>query len=193
MLKIATHDSATGEKPRNLWSWLMIPFSRTQSKTIKQQYEAGCRLFDIRVRIDKSGLFRCAHGLFITSKFASEILNEIDNFKEQCYVLITYEGKFKRKKDEDLFLDTAKFWRTYYTNILWGPVSVKYGKSSKGLVIKYDIILDADCKMPPTEQAFLPLNGKTWQTYIPIPWLWKKIYFNTPKFNQDVYKFVDFL
>jgi hypothetical protein len=47
---IATHNSATGEKPANILSWFLIPFCRTQSKTIKEQYEAGCRLFDLRVR-----------------------------------------------------------------------------------------------------------------------------------------------
>ena len=49
MLKIGTHDSATGEHG-NWWSWLFYPFAKTQSKTIKEQYEAGCRLFDIRIR-----------------------------------------------------------------------------------------------------------------------------------------------
>ena len=50
MKKIATHDSATGEKGKGILSWLITPFAKTQSKTIKEQYESGCRMFDLRVR-----------------------------------------------------------------------------------------------------------------------------------------------
>ena len=62
MNKIATHDSATGEKGKGFLSFLVTPFAKTQSKTIKEQYDAGCRSFDIRVREDKDGIIRCAHG-----------------------------------------------------------------------------------------------------------------------------------
>ena len=41
MLKIATHDSATGESGRGLLSRLVTPFARTQGKTIREQYDAG--------------------------------------------------------------------------------------------------------------------------------------------------------
>ena len=43
MNKIATHDSATGERGHGLLSWLVTPFAKTQSKTIAEQYAAGCR------------------------------------------------------------------------------------------------------------------------------------------------------
>ena len=46
-VKIATHDSATGEKGKGFLSFLVSPFAKTQSKTIKEQYDAGCRSFDM--------------------------------------------------------------------------------------------------------------------------------------------------
>ena len=52
-MKIATHDSATGEKGKGLLSIIGTPFARTQSKTIKEQYDTGCRMFDIRVKLIK--------------------------------------------------------------------------------------------------------------------------------------------
>ena len=60
-MKIATHDSATGEKGKGLLSIIGTPFARTQSKTIEEQYVAECRMFDIRVKLIK-GSFKCAHG-----------------------------------------------------------------------------------------------------------------------------------
>ena len=59
MKKIATHDSATGERSKNWLNALGKVFAQTQTKTIKEQYEAGVRYFDLRVDKD---LVLC-HGL----------------------------------------------------------------------------------------------------------------------------------
>jgi len=40
-MKIATHDSATGEKGKGFLSFLVSPFAKTQSKSIQEQYDAG--------------------------------------------------------------------------------------------------------------------------------------------------------
>ena len=92
MNKIATHDSATGEKGKGFLSFLVSPFAKTQSKTIKEQYDAGCRSFDIRVKKDKDGVYRCAHGLWTSKRYASDILRQINSFPEPCQVCGTYEG-----------------------------------------------------------------------------------------------------
>ena len=41
--------------------------------------------------------------------------------------------------------------------------------------------------------GFLRLDGRSWPTYIPIPWLWDRIYMRPHKFNKDKFTFVDFL
>lgn len=190
MLKIATHDSATGEKS-NWWSWLFIPFAKTQSKTIKEQYEAGCRLFDIRIR-KVFGKWKCAHGPWVTKKTAEDIFAELNSFQDRCSVSITYEGGYK---DNDLFIAFVQKIKSIYTHNKYGGVAVKYGKDSTGVKVKYDYILPADndwCDATAI-QGFLPLDGRSWHTYLPIPWLWKKIYHNKPEFNEKQYIFVDFL
>ena len=73
MLKIATHDSATGEKGQGFLSWLITPFAKTQSKTIKEQYDVGCRMFDIRVKLINNEWY-CAHGIWRTKRTAEDIL-----------------------------------------------------------------------------------------------------------------------
>lgn len=193
MLKIATHNSVTGEKPKNFFSWLMIPFSRTQSKTIKEQYDAGCRMFDIRCR-----LVNCnnrikvlgAHGLFITKKEIIDILAEINNFPDSCYVSITYEGIVNKHRNS-YFMMAITFYKNLYKHIKWGQISAKY-KDKKDIIVDWITISPAE-QWTETKQGFIPLNGKTWQTYIPIPWLWKKIYYNKPKFNEEIFTYVDFL
>lgn len=75
-MKIATHNSSTGESGHGIISWLVTPFAKCQSKTIQEQYEAGCRYFDIRVRNTKRG-YICAHGLWESKRYFIDILMEI--------------------------------------------------------------------------------------------------------------------
>ena len=189
MKKIATHDSATGEKGEGFLSWLLTPFAKTQSKTIKEQYDAGSRMFDLRVKLINFEI-KCAHGLWHTKRTAYSILKEINNFKDRCYVTITYEGG-----DEELniFSHFADAIQNEFTNIIYGGFAIKYGKKSKGLKIQYDYIKSYPKGWPINKQGFLPLDGRSWHTYLPIPWLWKKIYHNKPEFNEDHYIYVDFL
>jgi hypothetical protein len=188
-MKIATHDSATGERGQGFLSWLVTPFAKTQSKTIKEQYEAGCRMFDIRVKIIKNG-WKCAHGLWISERGPYDILKEINDFEEQCYVTLTYEGN----KDQILrFSNLVQICKEDFTNIIWGGIGIKYGKDANLLNVKYDYIEPYPKDYPQTERAFLPLDGSSWHILLPIPWLWKKIYHNKVEFNDKVYKYVDFL
>lgn len=192
MNKIGTHDSATGEKPKNFFSWLIIPFARTQSKTIKEQYEAGCRGFDIRVKMYR-GVWHCAHGLFLTKRTALEILAEIASFPERCQVQLTYEGDADNADTLMEFAEFAEYLRHRFAHIIWGAASVKYGKGSKGVKVAYDTILSPQGLYEGGKQGFLPLDGRTWHTYIPIPWLWNKIYTTPHEFNESYYTYVDFL
>lgn len=186
MLKIATHDSATAESCM-WWSWFTLIFSRTQCKTIKEQYEAGCRSFDIRVR-KSGGVWKCAHGLFVTKRTADDILEEINSFPDRCQVCITYEGEW-----DDEFPSYAERLRETLDHIIWGYVAVKYGKDSKGVGVKYDILIPGMKGYEGGEQGFLPLDGRSWHTYFPIPWLWDRIYKRPHEFNETKFKYVDFL
>lgn len=189
MVKIATHDSATGEKGKGLLSIIGTPFARTQSKTIKEQYDAGCRMFDIRVKLIK-GEWRCAHGLWKSKRTALDILKEINSFEGKCYVTLTYEGTSKRKKE---FIEFVRFIKSKLTNICWGTISIKYGEDAHLFKVKYDYVSSAEKGFPGGKQGFLPLNGSTWHILLPIPWLWKKIYNDNPEFNEKHYIYVDFL
>ena len=190
MLKIGTHNSATGEKP-TWYSCVLTPFARCQSKTIKEQYEAGCRLFDLRIKLvgDK---WKMAHGLWITQRTAEDIIKELNSFEDVCHCTFTYEGSAGHNEQFISFIEKLK---TLYKHITYGPVAVKYGKDSEGIKVCYEYIMngDKDWLDAPTRSHFLALDGKNWQTYIPIPWLWKKIYYNKPEFREDIYTYVDFL
>lgn len=189
MLKIATHDSATGERGKGLLSLIGTPFARTQSKTIKEQYEAGCRMFDIRLKLIKNE-WRCAHGLWQSKRLAYDILNEINSFEDKCYVTLTYEGTNKKQTEFVEFVDKLQM---DFKNITWGGIAVKYGKDSNLFNVSYDYIKPYPKGWPSCVSKFKGLGGSTWHILIPIPLLWKKIYYDNPVFSEDYYTYVDFL
>lgn len=177
-MMIATHNSATGEKGYRFLSLLATPFTKTQRKTIREQLEAGCRSFDIRVRLTKRG-WVCAHGLWESDRLAENILKEIDSFGERVEVCVTYEGRGNEK-----FFDFATKIRTKSQNIVWGKFTTK----RDGKVIQY-----ADASYSGGKQGFIVLDGRSWHTLIPIPLLWNLVYTRHKSFNDEVFTFVDFL
>lgn len=189
MLKIATHDAASAEKPANIISWLSIPFSRTQSKTIKEQYDAGCRCFDIRVRKYR-GKWHCAHGLFVTKRTAEDIISEINSFPEKCQIDLTYEGGMNNNESFKLY---AVWLRSVYSHIIWGGAAVKYGEDAKGIKVKYTYLLGAEPEYIGGVQGFAPLDGRDLKILLPIPWLWNKLCTPHHQFGVDIFTYVDFL
>lgn len=191
MLKIATHNSGTGEKPGNILSWLMIPFARTQGKTIREQFEAGCTLFDIRVK--KCGdKMKCAHGIFETKRTAESILNEIDTLATATtvYVALTYEGTLKGEQEKAEFVCWVEKMKNLFHNITWCEVCVKYTDS--GVSVDWLRLIDSEVRLK-SESNFIHLDGSSWHTFIPIPWLWNKIYTKNHTFNEEFHTYVDFL
>ena len=177
MKKIGTHDSVSGEKGKGILSFLLIPFSRTQSKTIAEQIAVGCRWFDIRVRKTKKGWI-CAHGLWVCKRSADDILSQINAVEGEVCARITYEGW-----DERDYLAQVEEWHRKYPNIRLETINVKYPKWTTLKV--YNSI--------PCRDKYIHLDFSSWHTFLPIPWLWKKIYYNRVEFNEDSYTVVDFL
>lgn len=175
-MKIATHNSATGELGHGIISWLVTPFAKCQSKTIKEQYYAGCRYFDIRVRKTKRG-WVCAHGLWESKRYFIDILMEISRFCD-CYVMITYEGE--APDDFTQYIDSIV---RSFSNIKFTSINTKKPKW-KSLRIYNNVGYDNEYKI---------LDGSSWHTYLPIPWLWKRIYYDNTVFDTDSFTFVDFL
>lgn len=181
---IGTHNSATGEPSKGLLSLLVAPFAKCQSKTIRQQYTAGCRLFDFRIKYNSKNELVFAHGLWTAKTKVKEVLKTLNTWStldDPIYCTIMYEGKLSEDKD-DWWLSICEEIREKYPNLHILNVQVKYPwrnlKDYEGLK---------------STQAFKVLDGRSWHTYIPIPWLWDKLLSRPHVFNNEEYRFVDFL
>lgn len=179
MNKIGTHNSATGEKGKGWLSWLVTPFAKCQSKTIRNQYNAGCRMFDIRVRwVD--GYFRCAHGLWISERFAYGILQEL-NTLGKCIVILTYEGSLDSYHEKN-FIESVMLMKSAFPNITWREVCVKKG---------WRCIMPSETEEKNTKD-FATIDKSVTFALCPIPWIWKKLS-KKHTFNENTYSLVDFL
>lgn len=176
MKKIGTHNSATGESGHGILSWLGTPFARCQSKTIAEQYKAGCRYFDIRIKETKRG-WVCAHGIWQSKRTVGDVLDQIDAYGD-CYVMLTYEGQAP-----DDFCRITDRLVDNFPKITFTSVNTK--KPEWKVLKTYNSV--------PVQSDFVNLDGRSWHTYLPIPWLWKKIYKNHPEFDCETFKLVDFL
>ena len=178
---IASHDSATGERPQGVISYILTPFARTQSKTVVQQYESGCRYFDIRIRKSKNGFYAC-HGYWRCKTSVEMILQTISTLaecdKEKVFIMITYEGEC----DNEQWLTQAVFSMMQGKHLTLTEINVK-----KPVWRNIYKAVDA----PPYKQCYKNLDGSSWHTYLPIPWLWNKIF----RFERDndKFNFLDFI
>ena len=179
---IGTHNSGTGEKSYKWYHKLLIPFACCQSKTIREQLKAGCTYFDLRVHRNNKGIYRICHGIWYSEMDLKDILNILNQSNHSdIFFQITIENEEIEDK-----------WKEEIENII--PCSsrlhltqLNHKSKDNWEVLKYYI------PCPVVMQGFLPLDGHSWHTYLPIPWLWKKIYHNNPKWSKAYYKLVDFL
>lgn len=164
MIKYGTHNSATGYKGAGLLSKLITPFARCQNKTIEEQIANKCKFFDIRLKKHKGKYVLC-HGLWYTNKNIDEVFTAINNRAktQDIYVSICLENK---NGDINDFVDFSTKLIKKYKRIKYTAISIK--KPVWRDIYVYNFVN--------TKKLFKPLDFSTWHTYIPIPWLWNKIY-----------------
>ena len=187
-MKIATHDSATGERSKNLLHSLGKVFAQTQTKTIREQYEARVRYFDLRVDRD---LVLC-HGLWKCKKDLADILIEMKRYvTETTYVTVTIERGYSDEETASIANRVRKV-----LNLYGGMVKLVYIARKKPeweVLNEYTSVPVVKCYLSvPSPKEYLTLAYDDWRRYIPIPRILKKI---TPKreFNEDCFTMVDFI
>lgn len=185
MLKIATHDSATGEHGYGL-SKIFTLFAMTQIKSIKEQLNIGVRYFDIRVKKTRRG-WVCAHGLWNTKKTVEEILSEINEVgkTDDVFINVTYEGWGTSDYEE-----VVDNWVKQFSNIKFVCINIKY---TEGLKLKWKTLKVLNRVPCGAEDNFFKLDFRSWHTFLPIPILWKRLKTEDVIFNEDKFKFVDFI
>lgn len=99
-VKIGTHNSLTYLRPQWWLRWMNFT-ARCQNLTIQEQYKAGVRYFDFRIKFTRKGI-RAGHGP-MTYKADFDSLFNFLNGKGDCIVNIVLENRRwqGRKKDAE--------------------------------------------------------------------------------------------
>ena len=189
MIKIATHDSGTGEKSKNFIHRLFEPFAKTQTKTIEEQFNAGCRYFDLR--IDKD--YDICHGLWKAEKNLFEILADLEYLackkQTKIYYTLTVERNFK---DIETFMEKLKNIIFNYPSIIC--ICINRKRPIWTTIYSFEkIFMKPDYVSVPTFEEYKKFRFKEWKRFIPIPSILNKLYKRKYKFNEDYFVMVDFL
>lgn len=186
---IGTHNSATGEKPIGWLSKMLNFTAKCQNKTIKEQFNAGARLFDIRVTDkfeslegpvvkNQAEIYEvnlCGHGLCIYDISLYRVLQDLDNcgkmIRDQhkkyrnVYAIITFEGSLNDSEQQAFVKSMQKIIKAHrYVKLL--QIAVKKPK--------WKLLLDNTSiyKVSYTTDYF---KYDKWYKYLlPIPRKWKQ-------------------
>ena len=96
---LGSHNSWSYLPPTKWWMKPIAFMARCQSMSIREQYEAGVRCFDLRVRFSEYGLGIVAHGIVEYCYTASRIYEDLAWLNEQggCYVRVIHEVRTEKQ------------------------------------------------------------------------------------------------
>lgn len=184
---IATHNSCTGERGKGLLSWLVTPFAKCQSKTLAEQFGFGCRMFDVRVKYDADRRFVVKHGAWTCALTFDEVLTELQMlctlFYSPVYLRIMYEGNIEKDGCAEYFVsEVLERTRGFQVVDIYNKKPYKCLWRNKHVSVNYK-----ECFVG------LPVKWGRWEWLLPVPWIWKKLRYDKPDFNEYCYQIVDFL
>ena len=159
-MRLATHNSGTGEKPANFFARFFPFVAKCQDKTLAEQCEAGVELFDLRVRWYKGDCL-IHHGLARYDTTLDEALDIIDRkAKPLSVVMVTYEGSLN-DYDTIAFKNFVNDRTSHYLNLRLGSIAVKKPVWDTLDVTKFQ---------PNYIQNYPKLVG--WKALFPFPCIW---------------------
>lgn len=181
---LGSHNSATGERPSGLLSWLLTPFAQCQSRTVAEQFSEGCRYYDFRF-VHSRGRLRFAHGLWRSSANVMSVLRNLNSLAEhderRTYVMVSYEGSLD-DVHRSVFIDYIHVLFASLPSLVLTEINVKRPKWSN--LVRHD--------GPAYRQGYMCLDGHSWHTLIPVPRLWHRV-FGVPGNVDGVFTFRDFV
>lgn len=170
-IKLASHNSWSYAKPQ----WYIPPFMiRCQKLTVREQYAAGVRMFDLRLK-SNNYRWKAAHGMAL---FGDGYMADLDylNGQGDCYVRVLLEYNKKPKDYETiciLFYQECHYMKKKFPNITffggqrkWDWEYVFYfGNPYPDIIDRYS----STTSLFPSGIKFLKFIDDLW------PWLYAKL------------------
>lgn len=192
-MNIGTHNSWSFGKCQ----WWLRPFAfmgRCQNKTIQEQFEAGARLFDLRVRFANRGFYAC-HGIFryTTGRGSPKDLRWLNRQPYKVAVRVVLEQMKPTDADKEAFAALCEGLTTFspYIDFFGGWAKGEYDKpiydfhsgiGEQDLCDRYSSV----CRVWP----WLPKWATCWW-----PWLYARVNNkrNINRHSGSKWLFIDFI
>jgi len=120
---LGSHNTMTYLAPDNKFLKLFKFIYKCQNRSICEQFESGCRCFDIRIRLDKNYKWVFAHGIFKSSEYSPvDIFNKLNALavmtQEKIYIRLLLETSKYDWKQEIEFIKFCKELSAKYSDFL---------------------------------------------------------------------------
>ena len=125
-MNLGTHNSMTYLNPKK---WYLYPFqfiARCQSLTIKEQFEKGVRLFDIRISYTKDKELEFRHGALAYKGDVLSILDWLNSQNTPIKIRILLESFKEDPITESLFVKDIYKFQTLFPNLSFFEGRRKY-------------------------------------------------------------------
>lgn len=169
-MKLASHNSWSYLPPMKWWMRPFAFMAKCQSKNIREQYEAGVRLFDLRIRFDKCGRTILAHGLIeYDASGLEDDLRWLNNQLDNITVQVVWEISHDVKDEWDLFGAECFRFRQRYRNLTFVCGCRKFD---------WKRIYNFHTSEPSIAGCFASAPSDKWYSKLNdlCPWLWAKIH-----------------
>lgn len=193
---LGSHNSLSYDTPISWWMKLINFTSKCQSLNLKEQFDYGVRLFDIRVDlldIENPASWdyaRGSHGIVTYNIFVNDALNYLNDkaktTKDPVYVFLNVENlKYEGDEYIDNFIDYFKFMKNRYKNLIFC-----------GGYRKHPWIKIVHCEDPDIDMLFWEFYNYKYQSRFKnkIKLLVQNILHFSPKYwakkNNNVYKYI---
>lgn len=180
---LGSHNSCTYLPCKHWWMYLINWAAKCQSKTLSEQFHAGVRYFDIRLKWNEKGRnLVIAHGLIEYKGSISRILETLNAFakfyNEKVYVRFLLE--YNKMPDDEAckilyFKQNVDYWRGHYPCLTYHLIETKWDEKvieeySKDIVLahKYSSVLG-------------------WKRFLWIPYWYAKLH---NKKTKELYKYI---
>ena len=118
-MKLGTHNSMT-YLPLKKWYLYPVRFmAKCQNLSIKEQYNLGARIFDLRISYDEYGNPEFRHGLMAYKGDVKKVLEYLNSTKARVYVRLVLEVRNNQdlNRQETLFACSCYEWEHLYKGI----------------------------------------------------------------------------
>lgn len=113
---LGAHNAMTAERPLQWWARAALFAVRCQREKVETLYEKGVRMFDLRLRLDRRGRWRFAHGRVMFQRDPEEVMAWLDE-RGDCLVRVVLEYNRAPRNAEavtEAFRELMERWRTAY-------------------------------------------------------------------------------